>query len=218
MIEPRSLRLLEALPPQCQAEVAQWRSEPHSAEDEVVALRIFTDGSAVLEQAGLGKICAHAGWSVVVFGEVRAAGGDPELIFLGAVWGPVVTDPLAVGWLGAGRPTAPVAECSAVLVALQLCRVAGCRLPTEVRSDCTHALAVADGARVSTELSLARGLRNEAELHRQSAPLRGSWVKGHSGCAANEVADVLAGWGVLGWPSAVQFRDAVGADRRPPAR
>eukprot|EP00974_Lingulodinium_polyedra_P017959 1741375-Lingulodinium_polyedra.AAC.1 len=46
--------------------------------------------------------------------------GGWQLHFLGALFGPVVTDPDVTAFLGAARPTSPRAEVTAALAALKL--------------------------------------------------------------------------------------------------
>ena len=113
MRDPRWRDLLPQLPETCVDDVLQWTSQAAVPGALVSGLCVFTDGSAELVKAGLGKICSTAGWSAVVFAVVPDAGGA-QMVFVGAVWGPVVCDKGAAGNLGATRPTAPVAEVSAI--------------------------------------------------------------------------------------------------------
>ena len=57
--------------------VESWAGVECDDEFEVVrALRMFTDGSATLEDAGVSRMCARVGWSAVFFALVSRSGEE----------------------------------------------------------------------------------------------------------------------------------------------
>ena len=78
-------------------------------------LEVHTDGSAVL-QNGWPAVPISAGWGAVFF----AVRDDGSRRLLGALWGPVDVSDTSQYFLGACRPTIPVAELTAITV-LFLC-------------------------------------------------------------------------------------------------
>jgi len=74
-------------------------------------LEVHTDGSAVL-QNGWPAVPISAGWGAVFF----AVRGDGSRRLLGALWGPVDVSDTSPYFLGARRPTIPVAELTAITV------------------------------------------------------------------------------------------------------
>ena len=79
-------------------------------------LDIFTDGSAVLG-GQWPCIPQSAGWSVLFFAKTHE-----QVRFLGALWGSVVINQNSSLYLGATRPTSPVAELTAITIALKVIR------------------------------------------------------------------------------------------------
>ena len=55
--------------------------------------------------------------------------------FLGALCGPVICDPLALGYLVAARPSSPVSELTTAMLMLRARRVLGCEGPVAWDSD-----------------------------------------------------------------------------------
>ena len=80
-------------------------------------LEVHTDGSAVL-QNGWPAVPISAGWGAVFF----AVREDGSRWLLGALWGPVDVSDTSQYFLGAGRPTIPVAELTAITVVIMLLR------------------------------------------------------------------------------------------------
>ena len=73
----------------------------------------------------------------------------------GNAWGPVETDPAGLLFLGASRPTSPVAEVTAIASVLRMLRAARMSIPLIVLSDLAYALGVVSGdERALTELPL----------------------------------------------------------------
>ena len=63
----------------------------------------------------------------------------------GGIWGPVETDPPAQLFLGASRPTSPVAEVTAIVSVVRMLRVARVSIPLTALSESQFALGVVLG-------------------------------------------------------------------------
>ncbi|CAE7858636.1 unnamed protein product, partial [Symbiodinium necroappetens] len=142
-------------------------------------LHCFTDGSFT---ASRGDRRAKLGWACVLVDPVHArigllSGRRPD-------WLPEDSDP----------PSAFVAECLALEVALRLCGTALWHVPVVIRSDCFSALEIAAGRALSTGEGVAGVLRHAGSFGRAAAryPPVLEHVRGHTGCLFNEVADVVA--------------------------
>eukprot|EP00974_Lingulodinium_polyedra_P066116 6396281-Lingulodinium_polyedra.AAC.1 len=130
--EALMLRDIRCHPRRAELEVARhmkpgvctaWDSWPLARDEDLVdKVEIFTDGAATLVGTWP-KMAARAGWAAVLLTLTPAPGGGLQHALLGVVWGPVVIGAEEEGFMGALRPTAPVAEHSAVLAAFKLiCR------------------------------------------------------------------------------------------------
>ena len=106
-------------------------------------LEVYTDGSAVLRKGG--AFCTHLGcWGALFF----AVKTDGTRRFLGALWGPVDVNESSQYFLGATRPTIPVAELTAITVVLMLLRHTQFQGSVAWGTDSMYALGIMiDGAR-----------------------------------------------------------------------
>ena len=81
----------------------------------------------------------------------------------GGALGPVETDRVAQLFLGASRPTSPIAEITAIASVLRMLLAARVSIPMTVLSDSEHALGVVLGDdRALSELPLFQLARSEA--------------------------------------------------------
>ena len=102
----------------------------------------------------------------------------------GGEWRPVETDPAALSFLGAFRPTSLVAEVTAIASVLRMLRAARMFIPSTVLSDSEYALGVVLGDdRALTEIPLVQLARSEARHHRQRAGIEGRHVAAYKGPA-----------------------------------
>ena len=112
------------------------------------------------------RLAAEAGWGAVIIavdesGVWRLAGG---------IWRPVETDPAAQLFLGASRPTSPVAEVTAIAGVLRMLRAARVSISFTILSDSRCALGVVLGEdRALSEIPLLQLARSEALCYRQRA-------------------------------------------------
>ncbi|OLP99497.1 hypothetical protein AK812_SmicGene17930 [Symbiodinium microadriaticum] len=96
--------------------------------------------------------------------------------------------------VAAERPSAFVAECLALIAASLLCTTTFHEVPVSICVDCTAALGIAAGDIAGHGCGVAGILRRVSYFLRAVAvhPPRYHHVAGHTGCFANEVADVFA--------------------------
>ena len=88
----------------------------------------------------------------------------------GGVWGPVETDPAAQLFLGASRPTSPVAEVTAIASVLRMLRAARVSIPLTILPDSQYALGVVlGGDRALSEIRLVQLARSKARCYRSVA-------------------------------------------------
>ena len=109
---------LSSKPQQVVEAIWAWGDPP--CDDDTFSfdhLEVHTDGSAVL-QNGWPAVPISAGWGAVFF----AVRDDGSRRLLGALWGPVDVSDTSQYFLGACRPTIPVAELTAITVVFRLLR------------------------------------------------------------------------------------------------
>ena len=142
-------------------------------------IQCFTDGSFTAPRGGRQ---AKLGWACVFV--------DPAKHCIGLLtgrrpfWLPDASDP----------PSAFVAECLALEVALRVCGTALWHVPVIVRSDCFSAIEIAAGRARSSGEGVAGVLRHVGSFSRAASrcPPVLEHVRGHAGCLFNEIADVAA--------------------------
>ena len=150
-------------------------------------LEIHTDGSAILGR-GWPAIPLAAGWGALFCGIL--ADGSKRL--MGAMWGPVTAESSSLYFLGAKRPTIPVAEASAITVALRLLRQSSFSGNLIWGTDSLYALGIMlHGNGAMAEIALVSGARAEMGVY---------WIhfQSHIGFLPNACADVLALMGRFG--------------------
>ena len=145
--ELRGRGLVKGLQPEILDQISSWPSAQAHGCEEFTA---YTDGSACMTRAWP-RLAAEAGWGAVIFA-VDASGAWS---LAGNAWGPVETDPAGLLFLGASRPTSPVAEVTAIASVLGMLRAARMSIPLIVLSDLAYALGVVSGDECAlTELPL----------------------------------------------------------------
>ena len=103
-------------------------------------------------------------------------------------------------FLGASRPTSPVAEVTAIASVPRMLRAARVSIPLTILSDSKFALGVVLGEhRALSEIPLVQLSRSEARCCRQRAGIEGRHVAAHRVHAGNEAADRLADAGRRRW-------------------
>ena len=116
----------------------KWDSWRTLGDEEVVReLVVFTDGAATMAKPWPRKVVS-AGWSAISLCPARGAGLEGgSYAWLGALYGPVDTDPDGDGHMGAMRPSSPTAELTAMMaaLALTLTHSGGHELALQFRSD-----------------------------------------------------------------------------------
>ena len=167
----------------------QWRWLPDEAGVAFVAA--YTDGAAVLDTVGR-SASSSAGWGVVFIATVFLH-EDVLTGILGMLFGPVVTQAGDVGYCGASHISAPVAELTAMTVALALPNGAP-------RGECTPMIIFSDSLyTVETVSCRQRALANADTIQQ----LRRLWwrvadhtqlrhIRAHAGHLGNELADTRA--------------------------
>ena len=151
-------------------------------------LEVRTDGSAVLRK-GWPVVPISAGWGAL-FVVVKP---DRSWRFLGALWGPVDVNESSQYFLGATRPTIPVAEITAFTVVLMLLRQMQFQGSVAWGTDSLYALGIMTlGYGGATECNFVNGARKEARVAKASWNLKGFHTPSHIGFPPKECADVLA--------------------------
>ena len=104
-------------------------------------------------------------------------------------------------FLGASRPTSPVAEVTtAIASVLKMLRAARVSIPLTILSDSQYALGVVLGEdRALSKVRLVQLARSEARCYRQRAGIEGRHVAAHRRLADNEAADRSADAGRRRW-------------------
>lgn len=182
------------------------------------AWHLYVDGACPGNQQVRERSMA-AGWGVAVFGgqpgpadggsgavQARPPAASTDSLHC-ELYGPVVTDPRSHLSLGAEVGSNNTGELSAIGEALLWLRdeAPGPRsLPAVVFYDSQYAANIATRRHVAHKnLLLARTVQGLCDEVRRQRPLKMTYVKGHSGCPGNELADQLANRGVLGhWGTA----------------
>ena len=155
------------LHPEVLEQISRWPSAQAHRCEACTQLIACTDGSACMTRAWP-RLAAEAGWVAVIIA-VDAAG---VWRLAGGVWGPAETDPATQFFLGASRPTSPVAEVTAIASVLRMLRAARVSVPLTILSDSKYALGVVLGEdRALSEIPLVHLARSEARRYRQ--PPRG---------------------------------------------
>ena len=174
--------------------IESWGPLPSETDTfPVDALEVHTDGSAVLDP-GWPATPVNAGWGVVFFAVLP--GGLRR--FLGALWGPVSVQQGNPYFVGATRPTIPVAELSTITHCLRMLRMASFMGTVVWGTDSMYALGIILGdMAASTEAALVRCARLEATYAVREWRLRGHHTPSHIGFPPNECADVIAMMGRL---------------------
>ena len=95
----------------------EWPWLPHDA--ALLSIEAFTDGAADVSSAA-GRAVGTSGWGLLVLAAAEVPGAGRVTGMVGAQCGPVCIDEAAVGFCGALRPTAQVAELTAAAAALSL--------------------------------------------------------------------------------------------------
>ena len=117
---------------------------------------------------------------------------------LGALWGPVSVQQGNPYFVGATRPTIPVAELSTITHCLRMLRMASFMGTVVWGTDSMYALGIILGdMAASTEAALVRCARLEATYAVREWRLRGHHTPSHIGFPPNECADVIAMMGRL---------------------
>ena len=118
----------------------------------------------------------RAGWAGLVF----AADESGFSWFLGALWAPVQCGADSPGYLGASRPTSPVAELSAIVACMTMLRAVACDAGVFwfTDSEYAHGVVIA-GSTAQSELTLVQRARCEAGWRRRFALLHGRTYPGH---------------------------------------
>ena len=124
------------LPPRVRTAIVSWSHLPSDNFMHVQELEAHTDGSATMTDQWP-QIPSSAGWSIVLV--ARDIQGKPW--FLGALWGPLSILPSSKYFLGASRPTSPVAEMSAPSALLLMLRATHMVLPLRCYTDSTNTAA-----------------------------------------------------------------------------
>ena len=196
--ELRGRGLMKGLQLEVLEQISRWPSARAHGDEACTQLIAYTDGSACMTSAWP-RLAAEAGWGAVIF----AVGASGDWRLAGGIWEPVETDPAAQLFLGASRPTSPVAEVTTIASVLRMLRAAHVSIPLTILSDSQYALGVVLGEdRALSEIPPVQLARSEARCHRQRAGIEGRHVAAHSGLAGNEFGGC--------WPQAV---DGAGAGR-----
>ena len=157
---------LRGLQPEVLEQISRWPSAHAHGDEACTQLIAHTDGSACMTRAWP-RLAAEAGWGAVIFavdasGAWRLAGG---------VWEPVETDPAAQLFLGASRPTSPVAEVTAIASVLRMLRAARVSIPLTILSDSQYAF------------GFGRGSRPFGDTFGPAGTERGAMLQATRGCA-----------------------------------
>ena len=103
-------------------------------------------------------------------------------------------------FLGASRPTSPVAGVTATASVLRMLLEARVSIPLTTLSDSQNALGVVMGDDFAlSEIRLVQLARSEARCYRQCAGIEGRYVAAHRELAVNEAADRLPDAGRRRW-------------------
>ena len=127
--ELRGRGLMKGLQPEVLEKISRWPSAHAHGDEACTQLIAYMDGSACMTRAWP-RLAAEAGWGAVIFA-VDASG---VWKLAGGTWGPVETDPAAQLFLGASRPTSPVAEVTAIASVLRMLRAARVSIPLTILS------------------------------------------------------------------------------------
>ena len=157
----------------------------------IASLEAFPDGSASLSE-GWPQFCVNSAFAVVVLGHLAAPAGFTEVL-LGVFYAHLSAD-----WLLDFLPSAPMAELQAVVATVRLS--APVALPMHIHSDCLYVVQGANGERQAHHhFGIMRDLRRDLEVRRLAAPCTATWIRGHAGIPANELADHLAKRSLAGY-------------------
>ena len=165
------------LPLRVRTAIYAWNPLPCHNFTTVHELEAHTDGSATMTDQWP-QVPSTAGWNIVVF--ARDVQGIPWL--LGALWGPVATLTTSCYFLGATRPTSPVAEMSAPLILLLRLRAIHIVLPLRCYTDSTNTAGHINTLQKATaEPVLVRRLRQEVRWYRAQVSFEAVHYPGHIG-------------------------------------
>ena len=139
-------------------------------------LEVRTDGSAVLRK-GWPVVPISAGWGAL-FVVVKP---DRSWRFLGALWGPVDVNESSQYFLGATRPTIPIAELTASTVVLMLLRQMQFQGSVAWGTDSLYALGIMTlGYGAATECKFVNRAHKEARVAKASWNLKGFHTPSHT--------------------------------------
>ena len=130
---------MKGLQPEVLEQTSRWPSAHAHGDEPCTQLIAYTDGSACTR--AWPRLVAEAGWGAFIFA-VDASG---VWRLAGDVWGPVETDPAAQLFLGASRPTSPVAEVTATASVLRMLLAARVSIPLTILSDSQYTMGVVLG-------------------------------------------------------------------------
>ena len=145
-------------------------------------------------QNGWPAVPISAGWGAVFF----AVREDGSRWLLGALWGPVDVSDTSQYFLGAGRPTIPVAELTAITVVIMLLRHVQFSGTLSWGTDSLYALGIMTmGHGAAAECKFVNRASREVRVAKASWNLRGYHTPSHIGFPPHECADALARMGRL---------------------
>ena len=160
---------MKGLQPEILEQITKLPSAQARGCEACTLLIAYTDGSVCMTRAW-SRLAAEAGWGAVII----AVNTSGVWSLVGGAWGPVETDPAVQLFLGASRPTCPVAEVTAIASVLRMFRAARVSIPLTVLSDSKYALGVVLGDdRSLSGLPWVQLALTEARHYRQRAGIEG---------------------------------------------
>ena len=122
--KPRGRGLMKGLKPEILEQISSWPSALAHGCEACTQIIAYTDGSACMTRVW--PKLGGGGWMESSHFAVDASGAWS---LAGGAWGPVETDHAAQSFLGASRPTSPVAEVTAIASVLRMLRAARVSIP-----------------------------------------------------------------------------------------